>query len=138
MTPANLYTNLSSAQAKAQIQDLMNRLNNPNLTQEQYKQIRYEFIKSNERSDKIAYPDTSGHITIGIGFNMDAETARTQWNSVFGNSISFDDAYNKRVQLTSSQIDQLFDYSITYRENQLFGSGKPYSAILNYLTPSLS
>ncbi len=82
MTTATLNTNLTSAGVKVQIQDLMNRLNNPNLTSAEYSQIRYEFVKFNEASYTQIYDDKTskvltdpsqakGYVSIGVGFNMD-------------------------------------------------------------------
>jgi len=131
MTTATLNTNLTSAGVKTQIQDLMNRLNNQNLTQDQYSQIRYEFVKLNEGSYTQIYDDQTrlvltnpsqaiGNVTVGVGFNMDrGQQARTEWNAAFGGSVSFDDVYNNRVQLNNSQIRQLYDYSVSSRESEV-------------------
>ncbi len=131
MTTSSLNTNLTSTGAKNQIQDLMNRLNNPNLTSVEYSQIRYEFVKLNEASFNQIYDDKTGktittpsqakgYVSIGVGFNMDrGQEARTEWNAAFGGSISFDDVYNNRVQLNENQVRQLYDYSVSVRESEV-------------------
>ena len=145
MTTATLNTNLTSAGVKAQIQDLISRLNNPNLISAEYSQIRYEFVKLNEASFNQIYDDQTGKVitspsqaigkvTVGVGFNMDRVDARSEWNAAFGSSISFDDVYNNRVQLTNSQVRQLFDYSAIKRENELFGNNGIYKNIAGELT----
>jgi len=128
MKSKTLNTNLISAGVKTQIQDLMHRLNAPNLTKDQYSQIRYEFVALNEGVYNQIYDDLTGkvltnpsqakgNVTIGVGFNMDrGQEARKEWNAVFGNSISFDDAYNNRVQLTDYQVRKLCDFAFSTRE----------------------
>ena len=88
-----------------------------------YNQVRYEFIKDNEGYKPKVYDDTAkGHFkTIGIGFNMDADGARNDWNKSLSD-VSFDDAYNGKISLNDEQIKRLFDYSIDIRQNQIINT----------------
>jgi GH24 family phage-related lysozyme (muramidase) len=131
MGTENIYTNLEAEGSKEQIQNWINRLKYPNLTEADYKQIRYEFIKSIENCNKTAYLDTKDKMTVGIGFNMDDASARIAWNTVFGgNGLDFDLVYNQNISLNDSEIKQLFDYSVKTRENEMFSSSQ-YGDIKN-------
>ena len=62
-----------------------------------------------------------GKVTIGIGFNMDAN-GKDAWNKAFydkNTRPNFDDVYMGRVKLKDSEVRQLFDYSIKERETRL-------------------
>ena len=87
--------------------------------QEEYNDLLYSFILLNEGSRAQAYVDTVGKVTVGIGFNMDASTAPAQWNQAFGGSVSFDDVYHKRRNLSECEIRTLFDLSITVRRQEV-------------------
>ncbi len=141
MTINTLYTNLQNAGSKARIQDTLDRLdrlsnqdlNDPKNRQE-YQQARYEFFKLNEGRDNAAYNDINGNRTVGIGFNMDSDSARAEWHEVFGNSVNFDDVYHGQ-RLDNDQISRLFDYSSSSREGELFGKVGTYHDIADNLTP---
>jgi hypothetical protein len=123
MGTKNIFTNLEAEGSKAQIQEWINRLNAPKLTEAGYKQIRYEFFKSLENCNETAYLDTKDKMTVGIGFNMDDSSARTAWQSVFGaNGPNFDSVYNQNISLKDSEIKKLFDYSVITREQEVFSS----------------
>jgi GH24 family phage-related lysozyme (muramidase) len=131
MGTKNIYTNLEAEGSKGQIENWINQLNSSNLTEEQYKQIRYEFVKSVEGYSENSYKDTVDKMTVGIGFNMDAASARTAWQSVFGaNGPNFDSVYNQNISLNDSEIKQLFDNSVITRENEIF-SNSQYGDIKN-------
>jgi len=87
--------------------------------QKEYGDLLYKFILLNEGSRAQAYVDTVGKVTVGIGFNMDSSSARAEWNEAFGGSVSFDDIYNKRCNLSESEIRTLFDLSISTRRQQI-------------------
>jgi hypothetical protein len=64
-------------------------------------------------------PKPKGNVTVGVGFNMDANKARDAWNDLFGDSVSFDDVKAGRTKLNPEQIEKLLDYSLTAREKEL-------------------
>jgi GH24 family phage-related lysozyme (muramidase) len=57
--------------------------------------------------DKV-YRDTRGKITIGVGFNMDRDEARMEWNEIFGRAVSFDDVYKGDRKLTIEEIERMY------------------------------
>lgn len=98
--------------------------------QKQYGDLLYQFILMNEGSRAQAYLDTVGKVTVGIGFNMDAVSAKTQWMQAFGGTVSFADVYSKKRSLAESEIRQLFDLSISARRQEI---SKIYSSIWDKL-----
>ncbi len=70
-----------------------------------------------------------GNVTIGVGFNMDAngkKGGRTEWDVAFKNNVvdnkekvDFDEAYDGKLKLTQEQVDQLLDHSINIRVEKL-------------------
>lgn len=105
------------------IKEMRNKLFALNLNtpegQKEYADLLYSFILLNEGSETQAYLDTAGKLTVGIGFNMDAGTARAEWQKVFGNSVSFEDVYNKKRSLVEAEIRKLFDLSIAVRRAEI-------------------
>ncbi|MEK7654706.1 MAG: hypothetical protein AAB323_00410 [Pseudomonadota bacterium] len=87
--------------------------------QKQYADLLYQFILINEGSRAQAYLDTVGKVTVGIGFNMDASSAKTQWAQVFGSSVSFAEVYTKKRNLAEIEIRKLFDLSISARRQEI-------------------
>lgn len=87
--------------------------------QKQYGDLLYQFILTNEGSRAQAYLDTVGKVTVGIGFNMDASSAKAQWTQVFGSALAFADVYSKKRNLAESEIRQLFDLSISARRQEI-------------------
>jgi GH24 family phage-related lysozyme (muramidase) len=87
--------------------------------QKQYGDLLYSFILLNEGSDSKAYLDIVGKVTVGIGFNMDAVSAKAQWAQTFGNSVSFADVYTKKRSLVESETRKLFDLSISVRRQEI-------------------
>lgn len=84
-----------------------------------YKTLQYQFIKANEGCTLKPYRDTEGNVTVGIGFNMDANGAQQAWSAVFGNSPSFDSVYDDGVALTDDDVRNLFNFCIQQRLEQL-------------------
>lgn len=101
--------------------------------QNQYSDLLYRFILMNEGSRAQAYLDTAGKVTVGIGFNMDAASAKAQWTQVFGSSVSFIDVYTKKRKLAESEIRQLFDLSISARRQEI---QKIYGSAWNQFKPN--
>ena len=95
MTIDTLYTNLQHDRSKAEIQDILNRLDNLDLKNPQdrkeYQQSRQEFFELNEGFKNTVH---SGNSTIGIGFDMTQPSSRAEWNQVFQGSRDFDRVRN--------------------------------------------
>lgn len=104
----------------AQIRDEIHNLdlNNPE-HMKIYEARLYEFIKTNEGKHKKVYTDSKNKRTIGIGFNMDRDEARDEWDNVFHGTVSFDDAREGRIKLTDEQIDALFPCCLETRRKEL-------------------
>ena len=67
-------------------------------------------ITEHEGSRSCSYEDTTGHRTVGVGFNMDAVSEST-WNSILP-GVSYHDVYSGKTCLTSGQIHTLLEYSM--------------------------
>lgn len=67
-------------------------------------------IANHEGTRSCAYTDTTGHRTVGVGFNLDACSA-SKWNSILP-SVSYQDVYSGKTCLTSGQIHTLLEYSM--------------------------
>ncbi len=136
MTTKELSTNLDKLNVTDKIQGYLTQLANPNLTEAEYIDIRYQFIKLNEKSLPTSYQDDKGNVTVGIGFNMDAAGAEAAWQKVFQGSVNFNDIYNRvpGAFLTNPQIRKLYDYSVSVREDALFGTDGIYTNIKDSLT----
>lgn len=94
-----------------------------------YGQMRYYFIRGHEGESTFAYDDenqalvtdpskVAGKITIGVGFNMDAQGAREIW-SIALPEVDFDSARSGQKELSNDQIKRLFDISTSIRETEL-------------------
>lgn len=58
-----------------------------------------------------AYKDTTGHTTVGIGFNMDSPTARSTW--IRANvTESFNSVYSDQCNLSTNSINSLLNTCI--------------------------
>ena len=77
------------------------------LSEEEIKQQ----IIGHEGREHMAYRDSTGHMTVGIGFNLERKDAKSLLSSIGADYAS---VYNKRSALNDRQIDQLF--SITFNE----------------------
>lgn len=90
---------------------------------------KYGLIRKLFESEK----KPKGQITIGVGFNMEADGAINEWDKVFGGKISFHDALNGQIKLSDKQVQELFNYSYESRYEKLT---KTYGAYWNYLRPN--
>jgi hypothetical protein len=82
-----------------------------------------EFFVGNEGCKSRVY-QVNGINHIGIGFNLEAWSAREDWLKAFGNGQNapkFDDFFSgsKDARLTDSQVNALFKQSIASRDEQL-------------------
>lgn len=68
-------------------------------------------ILRHEGSRTCSYTDTTGHRTVGVGFNMDAVSA-SRWSSICGSCPSYQDVYSGKTCLSSSNINTLLQYSL--------------------------
>ena len=67
-------------------------------------------LVAKHEGDKLCvYVDTTGHKTIGIGYNLDQSGARQMIESVGAN---FDDIYSGKKCLTQSQVNVIFSKTI--------------------------
>lgn len=97
---------------------------------QEYNDLLYSFISLNEGSRSQAYFDTVGKVTVGIGFNMDTTSARSEWEQAFGGAVSFDAVYSRSYSLAESEIRKLFDVSISTRRQQV---KKIYTEVWEFL-----
>ena len=67
-------------------------------------------IANHEGTRSCAYTDTTGHRTVGVGFNMDA-CSQSTWSSILP-SVSYQDVYDGKTCLTPGQIHDLLEYSM--------------------------
>ena len=67
-------------------------------------------ITLHEGSRKCAYTDTTGHKTVGVGFNLDAVSASTFESILPG--VDYNSVYSGATCLTSGQISTLLHYSM--------------------------
>ena len=59
----------------------------------------------------MAYLDTTGHVTVGIGFNMDSPNARETWADA-GIHDNFDLVYNRTIPITLDEAWALLNTCI--------------------------
>jgi GH24 family phage-related lysozyme (muramidase) len=86
-------------------------------TSADYDSKRYDFIKGVEGEKLKSYTDTTGHRTVGVGFNMDAPGAKEKFNSTLGTDDQyFQDVYSGRQNITPEQSKQLFSTSVVDAE----------------------
>ena len=67
-------------------------------------------ITKHEGSKRCAYTDTTGHRTVGVGFNMDAVSSST-WSSILPDA-PYHAVYSGESCLEPSQIQTLLQYSL--------------------------
>lgn len=64
-----------------------------------------------------------GKITVGYGFNMDRGVekieSRREWEQVFHGTVSFDDVYFGRTQITDEQALSLLQFSVNIRKKEV-------------------
>lgn len=70
----------------------------------------YELMTILEGNRSLAYDDTKGFRTVGIGFNMDSDYAKTIWNIILNIPEDFNTIYNKEQELSEQSINTLFHY----------------------------
>ncbi len=109
------------------VRDLLHNLDPENPEHMQiYYNTQYYYIVQKEGRRQWAYDDETGKdvnidnpakgkVTVGIGFNMDADGARDFWNEVFGNIADFDSVYLGLKKLTWNDVDELLQRSINER-----------------------
>ncbi|MGC0371609.1 MAG: hypothetical protein DGJ47_000300 [Rickettsiaceae bacterium] len=94
---------------------------------ETYYDQLYHITASGEGFSPRVYKDTKGKLTIGYGFNMDrGEAARHEWDGVFKDKISFDEAIEGKILVTEEQARGLKRYGIEAREKELKVIYSPY------------
>lgn len=95
---------------------------------EMYERRRWEWFVEEEgkgKPNKLGYvyddshkPDP--HRTVGIGFDMDQASSRKEWHNAFGeNAPDFDEVRNGNRALTETEMEKLFNHSISKREQRL-------------------
>lgn len=83
-----------------------------------YAQHRRAFIEESEGRRKIVYKDHKGNRTVGIGFNMESDSARAVWKRAFGDGgLDFNKVRSGKVALNDTQIEKLFDASVQDAES---------------------
>ncbi len=123
------------------------KLLQPGLTRSEFEKIRRDYIFAGEEAREAAYDDKTGaniadivrrgekpkgNITVGIGFNMGNNqtvegrtrkaAARREWDKAFADAAtrpSFDKVFSGEARLSSTQIETLYQYAITTRENEI-------------------
>ena len=68
-----------------------------------------EHIEAREGRRDSVYPDTTGHPTIGVGFNLDRSDARAKITAL---GLDYDQVRNGKQSLSDAQIDTLFDADV--------------------------
>ena len=72
-------------------------------------------IERHEGNEKCVYTDTTGHKTIGIGYNLEQGSARKDIKDV---GADFDAVYSGSQCLTSSQVTKLFEKTLPRYQKQ--------------------
>ncbi|MDC0865053.1 hypothetical protein OAP56_03815, partial [Rickettsiaceae bacterium] len=73
----------------------------------------FHIIASGEDFKPRTYGDSKKIPTIGYGFNMGrGDASRKEWDAVFGDSISFDDAKSGKISITKRQAIALKRFGI--------------------------
>ena len=83
-------------------------------------------VKRHEGTRKCVYVDTTGHKTIGVGFNLDQSGARSVCESA---GIDYDSVYSGKTCLTDSQVDNLLAYSMKQAESSAAADVSSYSSL---------
>ncbi len=103
-----------------------------------YNDIRKDWLKSEEGTHPSMKPEMAGYSyddtanpprrTVGYGFNMDNKNkngkniAKIEWERAFPDENTrpnFDDVYNGQSKLNQDEMNTLFDYSVSSREQRL-------------------
>ena len=83
-------------------------------------------IKRHEGVRKCVYVDTTGHHTIGVGFNLDASGAKSACEAA---GIDYDAVYSGSKCLTDSQVDSLFSLSMKQAESSARADVSSYDSL---------
>lgn len=83
-------------------------------------------IKRHEGSRSCVYTDTTGHKTIGVGFNLDQSGARSVCESA---GIDYDSVYSGATCLTDTQINALLAYSMKQAESSAAADVSSYDSL---------
>lgn len=105
-----------------EIKQFKKTLKNYKMNDEDYKLVRYQFFKLNEKVRSHVYLDSRKNKTVGIGFNMDRGEAKREWDAAFdevGMEVPFQDVYDGNRDLSDGEIKILFDFSVKTREDEL-------------------
>ena len=119
---------------KSGIQKIRDQLHNLDLRDPDsfnlYRQYRQKFVTAGEGSVACVYDDANsteqpsadklqGNRTVGVGFNMDRPEARDEWDDCFRGKVDFDQVRGGQRRLTIAQINQLLEYCLDRRANEL-------------------
>jgi len=83
------------------------------LTLNEFQKVIRDYISFNEGRRTMAYQDTRGIWTIGVGFNLEKSGAKETIESM---GINYDGLLARKVELTNVQIDTLLDEEIKVAE----------------------
>ena len=72
-------------------------------------EILRSYIKVNEGVKSVAYTDTTGHRTIGAGFNLESSDAKAKVSAL---GLSYEKVKSGKEQISKEQIDLLMQDSI--------------------------
>ncbi len=103
-----------------------------------YETTLYHYMVGREGFEHDAYDDARptgrnkvscltnilGNVTVGIGFNMDADGGRDAWNSFFKGGVDFDEVYKGKARLNTIQIDDFFAYNLKLRRAEIYKNYK--------------
>lgn len=70
---------------------------------------KFTLIKSLEGFRSRAYTDTTRHVTVGYGFNMDQLSAHSTW-TLLGIPVLFEEVYDGRTELPEKYARLLYEY----------------------------
>jgi hypothetical protein len=84
-----------------------------------YEKWRAIYIQNAEGSVPFSYKDVLGLVTVGIGFNMDRDASRSEWEEAFNGVVDFDEVYHQKRHLSPEEIEQLFKSGLQIREKSL-------------------
>jgi lysozyme len=74
------------------------------------REIIAKVIEGHEGKRNVAYTDTKGILTVGIGFNLERHGA---YSSIVGLDLNYDDVCMGKCKLTDEHIETLFDIDLT-------------------------
>jgi len=67
------------------------------------------YVQSHEGRRSSVYPDTEGHLTVGVGCNLDRAGCRELFES---QGIDYDLVRQGKMELTRDQINSLYDHDL--------------------------